>query len=135
MGQISLSGALQAGPPTAGEGVFPGALLNVALALSTSPKQFGVATGVLTRQLASPSSFVTLDGVGAAATVTHGDTLYLKASGAIDLRFTLDDGSGGSSVVVVTGRFFLIEFDTVKFLKLLEAKGSATVEYFVSGQS
>jgi hypothetical protein len=135
LGQISLSGAFTAGPPTAGEGTFPGALLNVPLSLTTTPKQYGVATGVLTRLLASPSSFVTLDGVGAAATVTKGDTLYLKSSGSIDLQLTLDDGVGGSTTAVVTGRLFIIEFDTVKFLKLLEAKGSATVEYFVSGQS
>lgn len=135
MGQLSLSGALVGGPPTAGDG-FPASLFNTPISTLSSPKSFQVASGVISRLLNSPSSYVTLQGVGSADTVTHGDFLYFKCDGQILLRLTFDDGVGGSTTAVLPLMgLHVAEYQTAKFLKLLEAQGSARVEYFISGQS
>lgn len=134
MGQIDLQGALIGGPPSGGD-TFPASTFSVPLRMRTTPKGFGVATGVLTRLVASPAAFVALSGVGSGDTVTQADVLYFKPSGPVDLRLTTDDGVGGNVVAVVPiDGITMIEFPTSKFLKLLEVQGSATVEYFASGQ-
>jgi len=137
VGQVSLSGVLTAGPTGSGDAVFPAATFQAPLGLlGGSAKQYGVATGILTRNLQSPSAFVTLDGVGTAATVTQGSFLYFKTDGAIDLRITTDDGSGGQDVVVVPVQGLLVmELPTNKPLELLEAQGSGKLEYLVAGSS
>lgn len=135
MGQIDLQGALFGGPPTGGS-TFPAATFSVPLRMSTTPKPFGVATGVLTRNVASPAAYLTLSGIGAADTVTKGDVLYFKASGAVDLRLTTDDGAGGDVVAIVPVQgIVILEFSSSKYLKLVEVQGSASIEYFMSGQS
>lgn len=135
MGMVTVSGALLAGPPSAGEG-FPAMLANAPLSLINSPKQMGVATGVLSRLVNQPSpAFGPLQGVGPTDTVTAGDLLYLKCDGLLILRVTTDDGSGGSVVELnpVHG-LYVREFSTVRALKLLEVQGVARCEYFISGQ-
>lgn len=134
MGQLDLQGALIGGPPTGGD-VFPASTFAVPLRLRTIPKGFGVATGVLTRQVNSPSVFTTLSGIGANDTVTQADVLYFKASGPVALQLTTDDGLGGDIVATLScDGLVLMEFPTSNFLKGLEVRGSATVEYFASGQ-
>jgi hypothetical protein len=136
MGEIALSGALSGGPPAGAGATFPSARFNVELSTRETKKQFGVATGVLTRVLSSPSAFVTLDGVGAAATVTQGDFLYFKCDGQLDLRLTQDDGASGTTVQVVPVHgIVILEFPSTKALELLEAQGSGKIEYLVSGQT
>lgn len=97
-------------------------------------KGFSVATGVLTRKLNSVGSFVALQGVGATDTVTKGTFLYFKSDALIELRLTTDDGVGGSVVAIIPpSGFVMLELDATKFLKLLEARGVASLEYFVCG--
>ena len=134
MGVIKFAASLIAGPQQAGEG-FPSSTVTASIKLSTDPKSFGVATGVISRRIASPGAFVALQGVGSADTVTKGDFLYLKADKDVDLRMSLDNGAGGTDLRILTGRVFVVEFSSIKFLKLLEAQGSAQLEYFVSGPS
>jgi hypothetical protein len=135
MGQIDLQGALTGGPPSGGD-TFPAAVFTAPLRFRSNPKGFGVATGVLTQIVASPAVYLTLPGVGTGGVVTKADTFYLKSSGPIDLRLTTDDGAGGDVVSVVPcDGLHLSEFPTSKFLKLIEVQGSATIEYFASGQS
>ncbi len=132
MGLLRLSGSLDAAPAAASE-LFPASSFSVPLAFLEVSKGYSVASGVLARALAS-GSFVPLQGVGPADTVTRGTFLYLKSNSAIDLRITTDDGSGGDVVAVLPpAGFFALELSASKYLKLLEAKGSATIEYFVSG--
>jgi len=134
MGQISISGALEGGPP-AGAETFPASKFLTPLSLRESAKQFGVATGVLTRnlQVAAPA-FATLDGVGPAATVTQGDFLYFKCDGQLVLRLTTDDGGGGQDVQTVPVHgLAVLEFPTTRPLELLEAQGTGKIEYLVSG--
>lgn len=136
MGQLNLSGALIGGPPSGGE-TFPGATFSVPLRLRTDPKGFNSATGVLQRQIATaPGVYVTFGEVGTGASVPKANTLYMKSNGPVLVRLTTDDGLGGSVVAIVPlNGAMLVEFDDTKFLKLLEASGSALVEYFASGQS
>lgn len=137
MGLLEVSGSLDAGPPsvTASDS-FPGAAVTVPLRLPAGRKTYSVATGVLPRNLSSPLSFAVIDGVGAGNAVTQGTFLYLRASQAFELRITTDDGLGGSVVTTLpVSTLLLLEFDSVKFLKLLEAKGTTQLEYFVCGNS
>ncbi len=137
MGRVNVTGAVDGGPESASAGVFPAARFMAPLSLKdSSGKQFNAATGVLVRNLQSPSAFVALDGVGAAATVTQGDFLYLKSDGPLDLRVTTDDGAGGTDVVVepIHG-LYVREFSSTKPLELLEAQGNAKIEYLVTGPS
>lgn len=132
MGTVDFSGVLAAGPSASG--AFPGAALNVPLSFGGGPKQFGAATGILTRNVSSPSSFATLDGVGATATVTQGTLLYFKTQSAMVLRLTTDDGVGGTATASVPVQgLFVLEFPTTRPLELLEVQGSGLIEYFVCG--
>ena len=131
MGQVSVSGALTAGPPQGSAG----SLYNTTLQLVQPQKGFVVSTGILAAALASPSAFVTLAGIGASSIVTKGDTLYLRSADEVTLRITTDDGVGGNVVATITIQgTVLLEFSATKFLKLLEAKGTvSSFEYFASG--
>lgn len=133
MGKLRLSGSLDAAPAAASE-LFPLSSFTVPLAFLEIAKGYSVATGTLARTLNSPSAFVPLQGVGTTDAVTRGTFLYLKSNATIDLRITTDDGAGGSVVAVVpVAGFFALELGATKYLKLLEAQGAATLEYFVSG--
>ena len=138
MGQLQLSGNLTSGPPQGSEFSQGRMMINIALALKGGAgcKAFGSATGVQTRNLNSANAYVVLSGIGPDDTVTHGDTLYVFVPQPILVRLTTDDGQGGDvvSVIPVDG-LMMIEFNQVRFLKLLEAQGVCNgVEYFVSGQ-
>lgn len=132
MGSVSLQGALIGGP--GGAGGFPASMFNTPISLSSGAKLFGNATGVLTRTVASPGAFLALGSIGANADVPKANTLYLRADGDLDLRITQDDGTGGSTVIVVPIRgLFLMETPTAKQITLLEVRGSGLLEYFASG--
>ena len=139
MGQLTIGGSLAAGPPQGVNNGFPGGRITIPLSFGqgTDGLAFNVATGILSRNVQSLSSFVPLQGVGDTDTVTKGAFLYFKSSTDIELRITLDDGVGGDKVIdgiTVNGGPFIWPFSSSKFLKLLEAKGSGQVEYFVCGQ-
>ena len=133
MGQVQLQGALVGGPPSGGE-VFPAALFNVPLKLRTDPKGFGAATGVLQRTITSALVYVQLLDVGTGGSVTQANLLYLKSAGPLDVKLTCDDGVGGDVVseFQIDG-MNLQEFSDVRFLKKVEVRGSAQIEFFASG--
>ena len=139
MGQLVLSGTLQGGPPNGTDiGPGPRMSLNVPLAFKGGSwgKSYNAATGILQRSV-STGVYLQLAGVSSSASdpVTKGDTLYLLTNGPVSFRLTTDDGSGGNVVAVVpVDGFAMWEFPGNKFLKLLEVLGSASIEYFVSGQ-
>jgi hypothetical protein len=138
MGQLTLSGQLQGGAPN-GSDLNQGRMLDVivlALRGGNTAKPFNAATGTIQRPVNSPSSFITLSGIGTGDTVTHADTLYFFAYSQVTLRLTTDDGAGGDVVAVLPcDGLYVMEFPSAKFLKLLEIEGSANVEYFASGSS
>jgi|WetSurMetagenome_2_1015567.scaffolds.fasta_scaffold351829_2 hypothetical protein len=135
MGQVELSGSLTFGPANGGTGTFPSSQDTVQLELNPSPKTYGCASGTLSRQISSPSSYATLSGVGASDCVVQATTLYFRCDSQVLLRFTCADPAGGSnivSIVPVQGTV-VHEFPNNGYLKLLEVLGSARIEYAVSG--
>lgn len=134
MGQVRLDGAFVVGPPSVSGGSFPSAQIITQLAMRDgSVKLFDAASGVVQQQIdVDAPSYVTLS---AASVVARGDLLYLRSDSAIVLRITRDDGVGGDVVILVPVHGLLIlEFQETLFMKLLEAQGSALIEYFVAGR-
>lgn len=133
MGQVTLSGNLQGGPPSGGT-VFPAAQFITPLNFSVPNKAFNSATGVLTRNLSDAGDFVPLSGIG--VDVPKVDTLYVKAESDFDIRITQDDGSGGSTVQTISARgLFIMETPNSKQITLVEIAASTKLEYFASGPS
>lgn len=137
MGQLVITGSLTVGPPSpVSDGAFPSSIDTVQLAATPNTKQSQVSSGTISRFLntASPS-WAALSGVGAADTVTRGDTLYFRCNSPIKLRLTQADKDGGADIVSIIQVFglHLTEFPQNGYLKLLEAQGSSTIEYLVSG--
>lgn len=138
MGQVAINGTMQAGPVQVGAG-FPQAIYTTPLATSVVPKPFSTASGVMQRRVsvASPA-FVTLQGVGPSDTVERGDLLYLRSDAPLILRLSNQDPLAplGPPLVVEVPVFglVLLEFPASSPLVLLEAQGSATVEYAITGQ-
>jgi hypothetical protein len=136
VGQLVLDGSLTLGPGEVTDGTFPAATSNEPLSATPNPKLFNAGTGILQRLFNNPSGFAALSGVGTGDTVLQANALYFKCGPAtIKLRLTFADPDGGSdivSVVPVSGTVFM-EFPANGYLKLLEAKGSATIVYFLVG--
>jgi hypothetical protein len=139
MGQVTLSGTLTAGPPAACSG-FPSTTLSAALGFGGGgcgcSKSFNAASGLISRTVNSPAAFVPLSAIGPNGDVTQGDFLYFRTESPVDLRITIDDGAGGTTVITQrVGGIYLQEFDPRQPLELLEIRGSSRIEYFVSGPS
>jgi len=135
VGQVQLNGTLTFGPSSSGGDVFPSSIDSLQLATTPNPKPMPVATGTMSRNLQSPNTYITLSGVGTNDTVQQADTFYLRCDAPIKLRLTIVDPAGGADIVAVIphqGTMFK-EFPTNGYLKLVEAMGSARMEYAVSG--
>jgi hypothetical protein len=140
MGQLAISGTVIGGPVTVGAAFgFPQAMFTTQLATTPSPKPFSAASGVLTRRLATvPPTWATLTGVGPTDTVQRGDTLYLRSDSQVLLRLSQVDPLNPSGPALVRQVYvqglFICEFPQSSLLVLLEAQGSATIEYLITGQ-
>lgn len=135
MGTIRIDGSIIVGPPSAVDG-FPSMSASAPLALLSQQKQSNVSSGAIQRQLASPSSFATLSGVGAGDTVTKADFLYLQTQSPIRLELTVGDGVGGTEVVEISVvDVQIMNFASLYELQGLRAKGAGAIQYLVSGQS
>jgi hypothetical protein len=131
--QVDISGQLTVGPSGGGDGVFPSSTDTIQLATTPSPKQAQAATGALTRSLQSPSGYVTLDGVP--GTVQQCNTFFLRCDSPLKLRLTFADLAGGPDIVseVQVQGMLLIEPPSNGYIKLIEAQGSARIEYVAAG--
>jgi hypothetical protein len=80
-------------------------------------------------------AFQALDGVGAGQSVTQGNTLYLRTTAPMTMRFTFADPMGGPDIVslVPVQGLLIWEGSALGYLKLIEAQGVGGIEYFVSG--
>ena len=87
--------------------------------------------------MASPG-WAALQGVGSGDAVERGDLLYLRSDAPLTLRLSTQDplNPTGPPVVrtVPVQGLYIHEFPQAEPLVLLEAQGSATVEYAVTGQ-
>lgn len=133
MGVLLLTGSLLAGPPQGSE-TFPGGTVSVPI--SSVSKNYAVASGIIARSVASPGAYIALQGVGSTDTVTKGLFVYFKTDADVLLRVTTDDGLGAPVVQsdVPVGGLWIRDLPQTKFLRLLEIKGTAQVEYFICGQ-
>jgi hypothetical protein len=137
MGQAELSGSLTLGPSGGGTGTFPTSQDVISLSLTPSPKQAAVMTSGLQVNLNSPSAYVTLPGIGAGGVVQQCVMLYLRSDTNVMLRLTFNDPAGGADIVSVVPLcgMKLEEYQQNGYLKLLEAKGAARLEYAAAGPS
>lgn len=132
---FTLKGSIIAGAAQSASEVFPGSSAEVPL--GTKQNGFQAATGVLRKALSSPSAFVELSGVGAGAgdAVTAGRFLYLRSNALVTLRLSQQNPGGGADIVkdVPVEGLVALEFPSNQALTLLEAQGTATIEYLVCG--
>lgn len=138
MGQVAINGTVLGGPVQVGSG-FPQAIFTTVLATSPNPKPFSSASGVLTRRVAQASpGFVTLSGVGPTDSVVRGDLLYMRSDAQLLIRLSQVDPLNpiGPALVreLIMSGLLIVEFSAASPLVLLEAQGSATIEYLVTGQ-
>ncbi len=137
MGQLTIAGTLLGGPVQVGAG-FPQAIYTTQLALSQTPRPFSKGSGVVQSTVNTPSpSYEPLQGVGPTDRVRYGDVLYLRCDGSLELRISQTDplnplGPPLVRLLNVQG-LQIMEFPPSSRLVLLEAQGSATVEYAIFG--
>lgn len=138
--QLLITGSLIAGPPEGVSTGFDTMRVNEPLLFTPDGVEgvgFGVGTGILKRNVASPAAFVALQGVGATDTVTRGKVLYLKTNAPMLIRISNDDGAGGTTTatIPIEGGPMLLRFQAAKFLKLLEVQGSGQLAYLIVGDT
>lgn len=135
MGQLKLSGSLTGGPAAVMDGSFPATTWLVSLGFAQGcSKEFGAASGVLTRQVASPGAFIALSGVGSTDAVTQANALYFKCNSPMQLRVTFHPLSGPDykSVIPVSGPMVL-ETPDDQYITGLEVMGAGPIEYLATG--
>ena len=131
MGQLALSGVVVVGPALKA-GTFPAAEITIALVSKMNDYVIS-ASGLM--NIASVSSYVPLPVVGTNGPVTKGTFLYVKTNAPISLRMTTVDGVSTAVAVEPLDGLKVHEFPDGSELVLLEAEGTATVEFLVAGQS
>lgn len=136
MNSLQLSGTLTLNPQNASDGSFPSANTSVPFTLNTggNSKPSPADTGVDHRQVNSPSTYVTLGGIGAGDDVTAGDTLYIRTNVPMWIKCTYQGSSAAPAEEPIKG-LKIIELDPSFPLTKVEVKGSGLVEWFASGQA
>lgn len=131
---VTLSGELVAGPSSASDNQFPSGTDTCPFNLNPSPKSYAVRTGVQQVQVASPTSFVALGGIGSNSSVTKASLLYLRVQTGMDVRITRDNPAGGSFVTTEhPGGLLIYECDPAQPITLVEVQGSGGVEFAAFG--
>ncbi len=134
MGVAKIEGTLDVGPASVCDSEFPGGDSTANLTLTPASKVANVATGIPRMTLNSPGAYVALSGIGALGPVTQANLLYLRSEQAIWVRLTFENGSDADVVseLPVQG-LLIIEVESARYIKLLEAKGSGKIEWCASG--
>lgn len=130
---VNFSGSIIAGPIGSGDCGFPSGVTNISFT-SLPPLKAASASGYQSKVVNSPSAFVELTGVGTGETVTQANFLFLRTSSPMQVRLTMNPSSGSDvvSILFIQG-VHILELPSLNYLKLLEAQGVGTIEYFVSG--
>lgn len=130
---VALSGSIIAGPTGAGDCGFPSGILNIVFS-SFPPQKSAPASTSSSKLVNSPSVYVPLDGVGTGESVEQANFLYLRSTAPMSIRLTTKANSGPDVVAIVPIQgVMILEFQTTQYLKLIEAEGVGTVEFFASG--
>ncbi len=137
MGQIAISGSITGAPSGVTDGSQPQVVLTGSLGTTPDPKPSMVQDKGNRSIATALNVYTSLGSVGANQNVTAPDFLYLKTDAPLKVRLTVVDPNGGSDIVSILPIFgmLMLEFEAAGPLKLLEATGTAGVEYLVSGQS
>lgn len=130
---LLLSGQLNLGPKAVDESSFPAGLLSVSLTLAQGENGKDAKVHSAHVRELSGGGYVNLRGVGAGESVTKGTFLYLRASSEMLVRITTFDAGGDVVAIIPVKGTVIIEFDANKYLKLIEASGSGTIEHLVTG--
>lgn len=126
MGTVNVSGSLICGPSSGSES-FPSSQFVAQLQLSSSPKGFQTASGMLTRTFTDANSYV------AVGDVPRINFLYARSEGDFSLRLTQEDGDGGSIQRTLWIRgLCVLEFPD-QMATLIEIASASRVEFFISG--
>jgi hypothetical protein len=129
---LQLTGQLTLGASEVSDSSFPAGLLAVSLALAKGTKDAKVHAATV-RALSSAGGYTSLRGVGSGEPVTKGTFLYLRTSAEMLVRFTTFDAGGDVLAVLPIFGVVILEFNEAKYLKLVEAQGSGTIELVVIG--
>ena len=133
MSTLTLEGNIMLGPQGACEGGGAAGLLNLPFGLGSGGCGGACVAAPTktynTKSLASPSAFAVLPGLGASDVVTKAKFLYLRSSSEVKLRLTQ---TSGVQTVDVSG-LCILQFPALKELVLLEAQGTANLEYIIVG--
>lgn len=140
MGVLTIDGTLTGKPDSGATGTFPSGYSTVPFTLFGTQKTYAASTGVNQASIAINAAYAALPDIGSSTKVTHADTLYVRTNKLVNVRVTSDDGIGGSVVAVLPVKGLLVlEFDSTKYLKLVEIQGHptelTTVEWWASGPS
>jgi hypothetical protein len=135
MGQLNLSGTVQAGPAQVSDTTFPSGETTIPFVSNPSPKGYNNDTGKnVTTQFASPSSFATLAAVGPGGPVIQANFLYLRTSTQIAFRLTqLQPASSPTTAVVTVAGVLIVEPAPGFEITLVEAQGAGTIEWYACG--
>lgn len=129
--QLQFAGQLVTGPASS-DTTFPGGVSNIPLLTNPSPRPYNVTTGDQAVMVNSPSSFVTLPGIGGTVGVTQATFLLMRVNVPMQIRLTFS-GDATPKVFYVGGLFGPLETDPSKPITLVEVQGSGTVEYLATG--
>jgi hypothetical protein len=132
--KFNLSGALLIGASCGG--CADGPFTDVPLGWGNSccgDINFNVSSGLVTRNIASPSAYITLAGVGADQAVTQGLMLYAVSGAPMWLRLTYSALPDDIVSEQPISGLKLEQFPDANYLKLVEVKGSGSLTYIVAG--
>jgi len=130
---VQLAARLSLGPvDVVTDATLPSGLTSIQFGLRPSKKSALASSGSV-RTISSPSSYVSLDGVGTGESVTQGNFIYLRTSVPMLLRLTTYSSGGDVTAILPIDGIFAMEFDRTRYLKLVELQGAGTVEWLITG--
>ena len=131
---LTIAGTITQAPIAVTDQTFPAGTTQIPLVSNPSPKVSAQRSSG-SRNISSTASFTPVSGVGPTDDVTRGDFIYFKCDAPCQLQLTQADPAGGAdiaSIINIQG-LCMIEFSPSGYLKTLAVKGTANIEYLISG--
>ncbi len=125
-GQVTLTATLTAGPPSVGGSSLPSGATSIPFGLSPEQKSY-----------IDSINFDLKKGIGAApGPVTQGHTLYARTTTPMLVRLTFANPNGADIVSVLPSNGVLVLEPAAAsgyYLKLVEAQGAGSIEFWCGG--
>lgn len=128
---LTLEGNIVLGPQGVCEGGGPQGVLNMPFSIGACSCVPAPISGSYMKTLAA-ATFVTLPGIGANDAMTKCKFLFVRTNASLSLRLTQ---FGGTAQTLDVNGLCILQFPSDKALVLLEALGTATIEYVAVGDS